>query len=265
MKGILLAGLLSACQNENDIKLAPQAPTGESDQNARTALAVGKLIKDGQVDLSYQGSGVLSQETYPNVYYQFTYNPQLITAKRYVNGSPTEYKYTLDMNGRCIETVTDKTYIYEYDVYGQLTRLYNKNQPNEQTVFTYNTVNATNSDRSLATATFYNAQNVKTKALTFGYGGNMAIPDKHPLNPDVLPAGVSKYLPIFGKFSSNLVQSIYEYKYLLNGQQESITQYTYSYKLNYAGKATNIIVKKYSSQGYVPVSSTDRKYFTPSF
>jgi hypothetical protein len=50
-KAILLAGLLGACRNEN--ALTPQAPATVSDQNARTSVATGALIKDGNIDLTY--------------------------------------------------------------------------------------------------------------------------------------------------------------------------------------------------------------------
>ena len=52
IKGILIAGMLSSCQNENDTALAPQAPTTVSDRNAKTSQSAGLLIKDGAVDLS---------------------------------------------------------------------------------------------------------------------------------------------------------------------------------------------------------------------
>lgn len=262
IKGILIAGMLSSCQNENDTALAPQVSTSTSDQNARTALAAGILIKDGEVGLSYQGSSLLWKEIYATAYSEFTYAPQLITAKGYKYGNPSsEYKYTLNTSGRCVQSVTNKTYIYEYNSSGQLTRWYNKDKPNERGVLTY-IADATGWKKSLGQVTFYDESGTKTKELTFGYGGATETPDKYPVNPDVLPSGVSRYLPIFGNFNTNLVKTMTEYKYLLNGQKLSSTKYLYSYTLDYAGKAKNITVKKLNG---TLVSSTDRKYSVPTY
>lgn len=262
-KAILLAGLLGACQTENDTALAPQATATVPDQNARTSVATGALIKDGNTDLVYnsQNQSLLWKETHANCYYQFTYAPQLITATRLQYATPsTEYKYTLDVSGRCVQSVTDKTYLYEYNASGQLTRFYNKYKPNERTEFTY-IVDADGWKKSLSLVTFYDEQGAKTKELKFSYGVT-GIPDKYPLTPDVLPAGVSKYLPIFGNFNTNLVKTLIEDKYLPNGQKASSSTYLYGYTLDYAGKAKNITVKKVNG---TLVSSTDRKYFVPTY
>lgn len=262
-RAILLAGLLGACQTENENTLTPQAPATESDRNARTSTATGALTKDGNIDLTYnsQNQTLLSKEFSPNFYYDFTYAPQLITATRLQYGTPsTEYKYTLDGSGRCIQSVTDKTYIYEYNASGQLTKFYNKYQPNERREFTY-TTDADGWKKSLSIVKFYDEQGAKTKQLAFSYGAT-GILDKHPLNPDVLPAGVSKYLPIFGNFNTYLVKTLIEDKYLPNGQKASSSTYLYSYTLDYVGKAKKITVKKIDGTF---VSSTDRKYFTPTY
>ncbi|MCF0071885.1 hypothetical protein LZD49_15515 [Dyadobacter sp. CY261] len=266
-KGILLAGLLGACQPENDNMLTPQAPTTVSDRNAKTSQAVGQLIKDGDVSLVYnnQVPSALWKEIYNNgAYHEFTYGTQLITGKRYVNGfnnATKVFTYILDSYGRCIETVTDKTHLYEYDANGQLTKYYNKLQPNERIEFTYK-ADATGTATSLSTVTFYDASGKKTREVGFNYSITEPIPDKSPLNPDVFAVGVSKYLPIFGKFSTNLVQCSSDKKFLSNGQQISSTNYYYNYVLDYAGKVRNVTVKKYDGK---LVSTTDRKYTIPSF
>lgn len=262
MKGILIAGMLSSCQNETDTALAPHAPTTVSDRNAKTTQAAGLLIKDGEVGLSYQGSGVLWKEIYTNAYSEFIYAPQLITAKGYKYGNlSTESKYTLDAFGRCVQSVTNKTYIYEYDACGQLTKWYNKFQPNERRVFAY-TADATGYKKSLSMVTFYDESGTKTKEIKFSYGGANVLPDKYPVTPDVLPEAVNRYLPIFGSFNTNLVKNMIEDKYLLNGQKLSSTTYLYSYIFDYAGKAKNITVKKVNG---TLVSSTDRQYSVPTY
>lgn len=263
IKGILIAGMLGSCQNEDDTALVPQVPTNVSDQNARTAAAAGLLIKDGEISLSYQGSGLLTKEIYATAYDEFIYAPQLITAKGYKYGNPsTEYKYTLDASGRCVQLVTNwETYIFEYNTSGQLTKWYNKNKPNERRTLTY-TTDATGWKKSLSTVTFYDESGTKTRELKFSYGTTGVLLDKAPVSPDVLPTGVSRHLPIFGIFNTNLVKTLIEDKYLLNGQKLSSTIYQHSYTLDYAGKATNITAKKVNG---TLVSSTDRKYSVPSY
>lgn len=263
--GLLLAGMLGACQNEN--APTPQAPATVSDRNAKTSQLVGQLIKDGAVSLAYntQEPSALWKETYDNgAYHEFTYGAQLITGKRYINGfgnATKVFTYTLDSYGRCVQTVIDKTLLYEYNANGQLAKYYNKLQPNERAEFTYQ-ADPTGTANSLSTVTFYDASGSKIRELGFNYSLTEPIPDKSPLNPDVFAVGVSRYLPIFGKFSTNLVQCSSDKKFLWNGQQVSSTNHYYSYALDYAGKVKNVTVKKYDG---TLVSTTDRKYTIPSF
>lgn len=264
---ICVASMLGSCQQEGDNVVLPQSEAATSDQNARTNLASGTLIKDGNTDLSYnnQHPSYPWKETSSTGYTEFTYTSQLITAKRYVNGTPTTYQYTLDASGRCIQSfhsATNKTYIYEYSFNGQLTKWYNKDQPSERGILTYFANSANDWNKSLGMVSFYDSQGAKYKELTFGYGGAMGVPDKQHLNLDVLPAGVSKYLPIFGTFNINLVQNIIEDIYLANGQKQSSIKYLYSYTLNYAGKVSNVSVKKLNG---TLVSSTDRTYSKPTY
>ena len=263
MKGILIAGMLSGYQHESDMVPAPEAASSASDQNARTAVAAGTLVKDGATDLSYNGQNLLRKEFCANVYSEFIYAPQLITGTKYQYGTPSiETKYTLDASGRCLQTAAAKTYKYEYNASGQLTLCYNKNQPNERREFTYLT-DANGWKKSLSVVAFYDAQGAKTKELKFSYGApGSLIPDKAPLTPDVLPVGVSRYLPVFGSFNTNLVQTLIEDKFLPNGEKSSSTAFLHTYTLDYAGRAKNITVKKVNGTF---VSSTDRKYFVPAF
>lgn len=262
IQGILIAGMLGACQQENDMAVAPQAPETVNDQNARTAVAVGTLIKDGTTELSYNAQNLIKKEFYQTFYYDITYAPQLITATRLQYGMPsTENKYILDANGRCVESVTDKTFKYVYNAAGQLTLCYNKNQPNERTEFAYST-DVDGWKKSLYKATVYDAQGAKTKEVKFFYGATNVIPDKSPLNPDVLPAGISKYLPVFGIFNTNLVKTVIQNTFQPNGQLATTCTHLYSYTLNSAGKPTNVTVKKVNG---TLVSSTNRSYFVPSY
>lgn len=265
--GLLLAGLMSACQNENKNSPIPLASATVSDQNAKTSQVVGQLIKDGDVSLAYsnQNPGNLWKETYGNgTYHVFEYGSQSIIGKRYVNGfnkATMVFSYKLDEYGRCIQTVTDKTYQYEYDSNGQLTKFYNQFNSSERTEFTYQP-DENGAANSLFKVAVYNAAGQKTRELLFNYTITSAIADKSPINPDVFPKGVSKYLPIFGKFSTNLVQCSSDKTFMPNGQQLSAATFYHTYELDYAGKAKNVKVKKYDG---TLISSTDRKYTTPSY
>lgn len=266
VNGLLLAGMLGACQNETDNTLIPQAPATTSDKNAKTSQVVGRLIKDGEVSLTYNSQQPygLWKEIYNTAYHELTYSPQTITGKRYINGfaNPVmDFTYTLDSQGRCVQTTTDKTYIYEYNDNGQLATYYNKSQPKERIEFKYQ-ADPDGTSSSLSMVTFFDASGQKTRELGYNYCITTPIPDRSPLNPEVFPKGVSKYLPIFGKFSTNLVQCSSDKKFLWGGQQVSSINYYYSYALDYAGKVKNVTVKKYDG---TLVSTTDRKYTTPTY
>nr|WP_295927095.1 hypothetical protein [uncultured Dyadobacter sp.] len=265
INGILIVGMLSACQNETDIPVTPEASTETTDQNARTNLAAGTLLTDGDISFSYDSQNQkLKKESHTGYYYDISYTPQLITATKIKYGSPsTDCKYTLDANGRCIQTTTSaNTFIYQYNADGQLASYYNKNYPEQQVIFTY-TTDTDGWKKSLTKVTFHDVYGVKTIEIRYSYGAAANfIPDKHPLAPDVLPAEVSKYLPIFGCFNTNLPKIREEDVFLPGGQIASSTKHLYTYTLGISGKATNITVKK--TNGTL-VSSTDRKYLTPSF
>lgn len=262
--GLLLAAMLGACQNEN--APIPQATSTVSDRNAKTQ-SVGQLIKDGSVSLAYnnQDPSALWKEIFDNgARHEFTYGKQSITGKRFINGFPNPtmvFTYTLDSDGRCTETTTNnKTHVYDYDANGQLKKYYNKSQPNERTEFTYK-ADADGITNSLFAVTFYNASGTKTRVLEFNYNLNQPIPDKSPLNPDVFPTGISKYIPVFGKFSSNLVQCSADKKFT-NGNQVSNVNYYHTYTLDYAGKVKSVTTKKYDG---AVVSIVDRKYTVPLY
>lgn len=266
MNGVLFLGMMSACQKENDIPVAPESSAEITDQNARTNLAFGTLIKDGNISLTYdsQNQNRIKKETHTDCYYDFTYTPQLITAIKLKYGYPsTDCKYTLDANGRCVQTTTKShTYIYNYNADGQLSSFYNKYYPKQEIMFTYAT-DVNGWKKSVSMITFHDVYGIKTKELKYSYGtAASCILDKHPLIPDVLPLEVSRYLPVFGCFNTNLPKTVREEIYLPNGQKASSTLYEYIYAMDNSGNAENITLKK--TNGTV-VSSTDREYFKPSF
>lgn len=258
-KAILLAGLLGACQTENDSTLAPQASANVSDKNAKTAAAP-LLIKDGNMVLEYttQGRVQLWKEINPgtNKYRAYAYTATTVTGyESYIGGNSTSFPsyYYLDVNGRCEESsASGKTCKYEYDAQGRLTKCYMKNLPNERIEFGYN------ASGNLSTINYFDKYDNNTRELSFSYG-NPTIEDKTPLNPEALWqfSGVSKYLPLFGTFSTKLVKVVGDKKLPWNGA--AFGAWTYDYSFTPDGYVKTVIATKADASS----SSTERKYSAP--
>lgn len=263
-KAIAVAGLLAACQNENGGLVKPTGDVGApvTEKNAKLA-ADALLIEDGLKTLVYstQGRPVLWKEVNAGgAYWEYSYTPSLITAtENNPNSMGKVHTYKLNSLGQCVETTTDKTYIYEYNVYGKLIKCYNKFQPNERREFTYK-VDAGGTSQTLDKVTFFDGNGVKTKELTYNYTAGGIIQDLAPLNPDCLPAGVTKYLPIFGSFSTKLVRLITEDTFLLNGAKMSTKGYIFNYDLNPDGRVKTVH-RKDANEGFL--SDINRKYAYP--
>lgn len=222
LKGLLLAGVLTSCQNAQEISPTQMAGTTLNDKNAKISPLT-RLTKDGDVSIQYVKSGkffgkVSKLITEPNsaFNYEYTYddnNPQgilWITRKRIKKSDGT---FTLNtykvINGLCVfSTEPDGSHHeYLYTPQGQLSEVNKiKNGSKIGSVsFSYNYNSATNSYR-LHSLTELGGGNF---TLTYSY---TSIPDKYPLrNPLVyLPTSVEHgnmdaFLPIFGKFSDVLV------------------------------------------------------------
>lgn len=257
-KGILLAGLLGACQTENDNALIPQTPATVSDRNAKTASTL-LLIKDGFQVLEYttQGRTRLWKEINPgaNKYRAYTYTASEVTGYQSFIGSSSKAfpsHYYLDANGRCEESsafgINCK---YEYTAQDQLKKCYLKGSPNERIEFTYN------ASGNLSLINYFDLNNKNTRAISFSYGGSPS-DDKTPLNPEALCdfAGVSKYLPLFGTFSTKLITSLGDKTIPWNG---SPYVSTYGYDFESGGYVKTMTINKPDGS----IFSTERKYNAP--
>jgi len=213
LKGLVLAALLTGCQNDEVITQNPQSGVTTHDRNAKTIFTP-QLLKEGANELEYFGDYDLNRgklKKLTNVpegaYTEYQYNGQTILAQRRkisTNALVYQVTYQLDVSGRCIEslsTETNKPLKYEYGQLGRLIKVYNKNIPNERMEFQY----AQNYLPLLNQINFFDQGNNPTKEITYNYtvpGGNQ-MENKYPTNPDALGI-TSKYLPIFGTFHSNL-------------------------------------------------------------
>ncbi|SEJ31155.1 hypothetical protein SAMN05216327_108207 [Dyadobacter sp. SG02] len=213
LKGLVLASLLTGCQNDDVVTQNSQSGVMTNDRNAKTIFTP-QLIKEGANELEYFGDydlnrGKLKKLTNlpDGTYTEYQYNGQTIVAQRRkisTNALVYQVTYQLDASGRCVEslsTETNKPLKYEYGQLGRLVKVYNKNNSNERMEFQY----AQNNAPLLNQINFFDQANTPTKEITYNYsvqaGGQLE--NKYPTNPDALGT-TSKYLPLFGVFHSNL-------------------------------------------------------------
>jgi hypothetical protein len=278
IQGMLMLGMLGACQNED--ALAPQngsAPREE--QNARTAAAELKLVKDGLNNIQYIKSGRytgrVSKVSGPYYYTTYSYvdgattDTYTIVSKRYQKASnilEKEIHYLIN-NGRCTQS-TDITnnYVLNYQYSGEFGRLdqisYVGNSTKVNFTYASGSGSAIGSDR-LQKITYSNSNGAyKEVVFTYTIGMSPTKEAKYPLNHE--HTDLDKYLPIFGKFSDVLVQQVivsplpytnqskpyYKYYYGLNNDGYAISQERQYYPLGYgfdAGKEANFTVQNYST------------------
>lgn len=213
--GLLIAGMLGACQNENQTAPVPQSALTTMERNAKTAVAP-QLIKDGDKILEYStnalGRKVLVKVTNPGTgnYFTFTYTPQAITVKSYAistNNYLSESLYKLDAAGRCYESSSmNKLYGYEYNADGQLSKRYSKIDVNERTEFVYKVFPGSNF-KALEKVSFYDKFNKQYREVIYNYGANQ---DLTLVNPDSFCDISSFYLHVFGQFNTNLPSIMYD-------------------------------------------------------
>ncbi|MCE7069409.1 MULTISPECIES: hypothetical protein [unclassified Dyadobacter] len=285
-KAIVLAAMMSACQNEKDAVVSPATSVEqEKDANAKTAITY--LIKDGGTKLTYSGirNQLVKELDGAGWLKEYTYSGNNITCALKTNGI-TVYKnfitYTLNAKGQCVESVhtaTDKviggTYIYVYNELNQLTLVYHKSLPKLRQVFEYEQ-DADNSlqGKSLSKITFYDQYDKKEKEIIFKHANGKFVAqsnssgnvyetslEANPLNPVGLAEANSAYLPIFGKFSRYVLkqtvhkafvgQIIYPYpvfNYNLSAKSlgGEITTYDFITKDDF-GKILSKVERKYST------------------
>lgn len=279
VKVMLLGSLLTGCQNED--MLTPEAAVNATvgDQNAKTATAELKLIKDGLNNLQYIKSGrytgrlskVSGQYYYTNYSYAdgVTTDIYTIVSKRYHKASNTLVKeiHYLINNGRCTQStdITDSK-VLNYQYSGENGRLDQISYANNSTKinFTYASGSGSTIGSDRLQKITYSNSNGAYKEVAFYYSTGMSPtkPDKYFLNPE--QTDLDKYLPVFGKFSDLLVhlaiisplpytnqsKPSYLYYYGLNNDGYAISQERHYYPLGCgydAGKETSFTAQNYST------------------
>ncbi|SDH14782.1 hypothetical protein SAMN04487996_12981 [Dyadobacter soli] len=260
---LLIAGMLGACQNENEAALAPQTATTVSDHNAKISSPA-QLIKDGDKLLEYStnalGRKVLNKiiNQTSNCYLTFSYTPQAVTVKNYQTGTDkylSEFVYKLDVNGRCYETVAmSKAYGLEYNADGQLSKRFSKAEVYERTEFVYKVFNGSNA-KALHKILFYDKFNDNYRVITYNYGAD---PDLLLVNPESFFDTPSIYLPIFGKFNSNLPTLMVDEIGTANNKTSQ--SWVFNYTFNADGYAKTVSRKIVGSNNPIV---TERKYLAP--
>jgi hypothetical protein len=85
--------------------------------------------------------------------------------------------------------------------------------------------------------------------------GYPSIPDLNPLNPEYMD-GTTRYLPIFGKFNSNLPRVIFDNNYIA----KTNINYVFDYSMNSDGLPKTV---SRSNLGGGNLVITERKYSAP--
>ena len=270
-KAMIIAAMMSACQNEKDAVVSPvSAHEQAADANAKTVVSR-LLINDGGVSLGYSGvRNAFSKETVSQKYsreYQY-FNNKIIgsyTNLKQYNKIDAYDTYTLNAKGLCVESAIKPTLefttIYVYNEMNQLILAYNKAKPNQRQEYQYE-VDPDGQGASLYSVSSYDKNGVLLKETFFKYidgtDGGYASIDWYPVNPDVLAQSTNKYLPIFGKFSRYLVkQTIDKIYYVPNGvPAEKVYNHSYTQYSEFAGVKT--ITTK--DQWGKTLSTVERKY-----
>lgn len=258
IQGMLLIGLLGACQNEDTLIPSEPSPASLNENNSKTTAEL-KLVKNGETTLQYIKSGrftgnlskVSETAYYTNYSYDDSSGDLWVTSKRYAKASNAlvkEIKYQVT-NNRCIKSidVTDsRNYEFKYNETGRLDEINESGGgPSQKHVFKYDYISDLDAERlneitsSTPTGAF--------KRVNFFYtvGGQPSKQDKYRLNPE--NTGLDKYLPIFGKFSDALVQRIQITPLPYTNQSKPFYQFYYGF--DYAGYVSSI-TKEYYPLGY---------------
>lgn len=268
LKVFALVAMLASCQNEDVMTQQSQSDITTNDRNAKITFTP-QLLKEGANELEYYGDydvnrGKLKKLTNipEGAYTEYQYSGQSVIAQRRNIATQAliyQVTYQLDASGKCVEsfsTETNKPLKYEYGQPGRLTKVYNKNNPNERIEFGYEQSNST----SLKNIVFYNQSNTATKEVNYSYvvqGGGSAAENKYPTNPDALGVS-SKYLPIFGVIQSYLPN--FESTKNLPWNGEAFAGYTLTYAFNSSGYPKTITAT--SNMGNSTIT-TNRTYTTP--
>ncbi|MCF2503441.1 hypothetical protein L0663_08650 [Dyadobacter sp. CY107] len=275
-KALILAGFVSACQNEKDAIVSPATSHEQaSDANAKTVVTK-LLVKDGDANLSYSGvRNVFTKEVVNSKYskeYAYSGNKIIGTYTNLANYNKINSydTYTLNAKGLCVESAImptlEFTTVYVYNEMNQLLLAYNKNKPNQRQEYQYE-MDPDGQGSSLYSVTFYDKNDVLLKELHFKYvdgtDGGYSSFDWFPVNPEHLAQATNKYLPIFGKFSRFLLKQTIEKTYYIPNGVPAEKVYNYTYALNNDGSSAIKSITTKDSWGKT-ISLIERKYTTPT-
>lgn len=258
IRGMLLAGLLGACQNEDALIPSESNSTLLNDQNAKTTAEI-KLVKNGETTLQYIKSGrftgnlskVSEVAYYTNYSYDDSSGDLWITSKCYAktsNALVKEIKYQIS-NNRCIKSIdvtNGRNYEFKYNETGRLNEINESGGgPSQKHVFKYDYISDLGVERLNEITSSNSAGPFKRVNFFYTVGGQPSKQDKYHLNPD--NSGLDKYLPVFGKFSDALVQRAQITPLPYTNQSKPFFQYYYG--LDYNGYVSSV-TKEYYPLGY---------------
>jgi hypothetical protein len=219
LKTLVLAGLLTACHNDQTIAPTETSGVERNDQSAKISPLL-RLVKEGERTIQYlktgKFAGKVSKVDYgssSNYYATYGYddnNPagDLWISKKLFNKAGNsfvqEWKYKVS-NGVCVlsqDLVQAYSYQYLYNGQGQLdeVKLIINGGVSAKLKYSYNFNAATNTyrlNKIVETSTNF-GPNIE---FTFEYS---PLPDNYSLNFSIY--NIDKYLPIFGKSSDVLVE-----------------------------------------------------------
>jgi hypothetical protein len=258
IQGMLLAGLLGACQNEDALIPSESNSTLLNDQNAKTAAEL-KLVKNGETTLQYIKSGrftgnlskVSEVAYYTNYSYDDSSGNLWITSKCYekaTNALVKEIKYQIS-NNRCIKSIdvtNGRNYELKYNEIGRLDEINESGGgPSQKHVFKYDYLSGPGVERLSEITSSSPVGPFKRVNFFYTVGSQPSKQDKYHLNPD--NSGLDKYLPFFGKFSDALIQRVQITPLPYTNQSKPFFQYYYGFDYN---GYVNSITKEYYPLGY---------------
>ena len=273
-KAIVLAAMMSACQNEKDAIVSPAGSLEQvTDENAKTITKL--LVKDGDASISYSGVRNLFKKEFVDKKYsrEYLYGDNKIfgtyTNLANYNKIQSYDVYTLNSKGLCeesaIQPTIQNTTKYVYNEMNQLILAYNKTHNKQRQEYHYE-IDPDGQGESLYSVTFYDKNDVVLKEILFKYmdgtDGGYTLQDWYPVNPDHLAQSANKYLPIFGKFSKYLVKQKIEKTYYVPNGYPGEKEFNYNYTLSGDGSATIKSITTKDAWGKV-LSNIERKYTTP--
>ncbi|WP_353722023.1 hypothetical protein [Dyadobacter sp. 676] len=238
LKGLFVAGILTACQNEN--ALVPQTQDNAIVETGSKTNAELKLIKDGYSQIQYIKSGrflgKISKISGPTHYTQYSYDDSTgdlwITSKEYyksTNQLSKEISYQIK-NGKCIKSINktnNNTREYKFNELGYLYEIISTGPGySQKKSFNYMQVSNGLGNVRLDNITSSNsAGEFERINFFYEYNGSPAKADKYFLNPE--HTSIDPYLPYFGKFSDVLVQRVQITPLPYNGQTKPFYQFFY--------------------------------------